>query len=49
MGAVGLAWWEALLRAADVQASRQNDADENAGATDGPSQRSARVHGLSDG
>jgi CRISPR-associated endonuclease/helicase Cas3 len=27
-GPWGLAWWEALLRAADVQASRENDAGE---------------------
>jgi CRISPR-associated endonuclease/helicase Cas3 len=36
-GPWGLAWWEALLRAADVQASRRNDAGENAGTADGVS------------
>jgi CRISPR-associated endonuclease/helicase Cas3 len=29
-GPWGLAWWESLLRAADQQASRENDARENA-------------------
>ncbi len=41
-GPWGLAWWEALLRAADVQASRRNDAGENAGAPPGASPRGER-------
>jgi len=34
-GPWGLAWWEALLRAADQQASRDNDAHDNASSREG--------------
>jgi CRISPR-associated endonuclease/helicase Cas3 len=36
-GPWGLAWWESLLRAADQQASRDNDRDEGLGASHGES------------
>jgi hypothetical protein len=34
-GPWGLAWWEALLRAADQQASRDNDAADSTAAKEG--------------